>query len=61
MSKEKYQRVRIEDAEKMLENLIKNYKSVLGRAVSYDEDYAGGSEAHINESIVKDLIKKLCR
>lgn len=55
------QRVSKKDAKVILDSLIKNFKEPLQSAVSWDEDYAGGSQMHINENIVMQLIDKLCR
>lgn len=55
----KHQRVSKEDAEVILNNLIKSHK---GSAYHFDEDSAGGtSDVYINEEIVKKLIIKLTR
>jgi len=59
--KNNHQRVSEKDAHIILEKLIKDFNTPLQCATSYDEDPYGGSQRHINESIIDDLIKKITR
>ena len=55
------QRVSEKDAEIILNKLIGGFKDKYNTAITFVEDYAGGSQSYINEDIVKELIKKLTR
>lgn len=57
----KQQRVSYKDALVIKDKLIMDFKNPTQNAISYVEDYAGGSDSFINNSIVDDLIRKLTR
>lgn len=61
MPKKKLQRVSYEDALLMLDKHTQKFKSKLMPAYTFVEDYAGGSECFLNEEMVKQFLKKICR
>jgi hypothetical protein len=59
--KKKQQRVSYNDALAMLENDIKNYRSKHDVALTFVEDYAGGSDEFVNRRLVETFLKKITR